>query len=121
MVGDFNASDEEDGRARRGVFKAMRGEERRKKKRKLKAKGIKEKREVYRQEFDTNVFQVSLESLEKKTEIATGDAEICAQCQAVFSKFSKIVKEADNQIWICEYCNHRNEVMIDDEEIPKSD
>ena len=100
----------------------MRGAERKRKRKLNKKKGIKEKkREVFVQEFDTNVFQVSLECLEKKTEIATGDAEICKNCSGVFSKFSKIVIEAENQIWYCEFCNHRNEVMIDDEEIPKND
>jgi hypothetical protein len=74
----------------------MRGAERKKKRKLNKKKGIKEKREVFLQEFDTNVFQVSLECLEKKTEIATGDAEICKNCSGVFSKFSKIVIEAEN-------------------------
>ena len=42
------------------------------------------------QEFDTNVFQVTLDCLENKGEIATGDAEICKQCAGVFSKLSKL-------------------------------
>ena len=25
-----------------------------------------------------------------------------------------------HQMWECEFCNYRNEVMLDDEEIPKS-
>ena len=28
--------------------------------------------------------------------------------------------EDEQQIWTCEYCNARNEVMIDDGEVPKN-
>ncbi len=52
--------------------------------------------------------------------MATGDAEFCSQCQAVFSQQS-VIKETDgNQIWKCEYCNKENEVMIGEEEIPQA-
>ena len=72
-------------------------------------------------EFDTNVFQVALDCLENKGEIATGDATICTTCAGVFSMFSKLTQEMDGQqIWDCEFCNTRNEVMIDEEEeMPK--
>jgi len=52
--------------------------------------------------------------------MATGDAEICATCGGVFNKFSVIKMEGDQQVWICEFCNTRNEVMMDDEEKPKA-
>ena len=74
----------------------------------------------YVQEFDTNVFQVALDCLGNEGEVATGDATICSTCAGVFSKFSSIVMEEGQQIWNCEYCNTRNEVMIDDEEVPKN-
>lgn len=72
------------------------------------------------QEFDTNVFEVTLDCLENKGEVATGDAEICKICSGVFSKFSKLTTENEQQIWACEYCNTKHEVMIDDEEVPKA-
>ena len=33
---------------------------------------------------------------------------------------SKLVDENNKQIWACEFCNHKNEVMIGPEEIPTS-
>ena len=66
------------------------------------------------------MFQVALDCLENKGEVATGDAETCKTCGGVFSKISQIVMEDEQQIWTCEYCNARNEVMIDDGEVPKN-
>lgn len=56
--------------------------------------------------------------------MATGDPEICPKCQAVFSKFSKIEKieqmdKSEKEIWTCEFCCSKNEVCLDEEEIPK--
>jgi len=50
--------------------------------------------------------------------MATGDAEICQQCQAVFNSYSTLKDTEGKQIWKCEFCNHENEVMIGEEEIP---
>ena len=66
------------------------------------------------------MFEVKLDCLENKGEVATGDAHICNSCGAVFSNVSKLSKDGNKQIWHCEFCNTRNEVNIDDEEIPKS-
>lgn len=74
---------------------------------------------MYRQEFDTNVFEVALECLANKGSMATGDAELCEGCQAVFSKQSVLTEKDGNQIWKCEFCNKENEVMIGEEEIPQ--
>ena len=126
MAGGLCDSDSDDGAERRAVFKAVRSE-----KRKVRRGGAgggpgkKDQNPVvvpkkYNQEFDTNVFEVKLDCLENKGEIATGDAEICTKCFGVFSKLSKLTDEAEQQIWICEYCNTKNEVMIDDEEVPKT-
>jgi len=38
----------------------------------------------------------------------------------VFNKTSTLVEEEGKQIWICEFCNTRNEVMIGEEEIPQA-
>jgi hypothetical protein len=52
--------------------------------------------------------------------LATGDPEVCKTCKAIFNIDSKITLKGDQQVWICEFCNTANEVMLDDEELPKS-
>lgn len=102
MAGGLCYSDEEP--ASRGVFKAMRKEKR-------KGGGAKKARRAkVVQEFDTNVFEVQLDCLAQEAELATGDAEICNTCTAVFNKYSKTTEEKDQQIWCCEFCNVKNEV-----------
>ena len=91
LAGGLCESDEEDGVARRGVFKAMRSEKR--SKRGGDGSGVgrgggggglfsapnlpPQKRQKYAQEFDTNVFEVKLNCLASQKEVATGDAELC--------------------------------------------
>ena len=48
---------------------------------------------MYKQEFDTNVFEVKLNCLADQGEMATGDAEICEHCQAVFNQSSKLTEK----------------------------
>ena len=79
----------------------------------------KEQSERIRVEFDTNIFKVSMDCLQNRGQIATGDAEFCTNCKAVFNQTSVIVEEEGKQIWVCEFCNARNEVMIGEEEIPQ--
>ena len=79
-----------------------------------------EDREQYAVEFDTNIFKVSLDCLEHRGKIVAGDAEFCTNCNAVFNQTSKLAEEEGKQIWTCEFCNTRNEVMIGEEEIPTS-
>jgi len=112
LSGDMNLSDCEDGASRRFEHRMKRENKRKGKKNK--------KKHVFRQEFDTNVFEVALACLEHKGQVATGDPEICAKCKAVFNQGSKIQEVQGHQLWICEFCNHRNEVMLEEEEIPKS-
>ena len=101
LAGGLCDSDEEEGSNRRAVFKAMRSEKRSK-------GGISRgggggggrsaqasKPTKYAQEFDTNVFEVSLSCLAAQKEVATGDAEICKVCQGVFSKLSKTTLEGE--------------------------
>ena len=49
-------------------------------------------------EFDTNVFQVNLDCLVNEGEVATGDAVLCQECSAVFSKFSSMTMEEENDL-----------------------
>jgi len=78
----------------------------------------------YRQEIDTNVFQVQFRSLADKAELATGDATFCKNCQAAFNFFSKIEEakgeDGETQIWTCEFCLTKNEVSLEEEEKPTS-
>lgn len=58
-------------------------------------------------------------------EIATGDPQFCKDCNAVFNQASTLKTEpqmgADpKKTWTCEFCNSKNDVLLDDEEIPKA-
>ncbi len=64
-------------------------------------------------------------TLKNASEIASGDPVFCKLCNAAFNIYSKIeeVKKDEgepNQAWTCEFCNTRNDVSIEPEEIPKS-
>lgn len=101
LDGDLNLSDEDDGSNARGNMRARTNAAER------------EAREQHVVEFDTNIFRVSLECLQDPMKsLIAGDAEFCTKCKAVFNKTSKIVEEEGKQIWACEFCNNRNEVMI---------
>jgi len=56
-------------------------------------------------------------------EIATGDAQFCQNCKSMLNCTSITTKIDDNirKNWICEFCQHKNELEIEDEEIPKVD
>ena len=71
MAGDLYASDENDGKSCRAAFREKRSQK------KASMKGTSTKFKKHVQEFDTNVFQVDLDCLQTKTEVATGDAIIC--------------------------------------------
>ena len=109
LDGDLNLSDDESGAATRNQIK------------KKSAPEARLDREKYAIEFDTNVFKVALDCLENKTALVAGDAEFCTDCKGVFNRSSTLVEEEGKQIWVCEFCNKRNEVMIGEEEIPQHD
>ena len=52
-------------------------------------------RKAYAAEVDTNIYQISLSNLKNAAEMATGDAELCSKCQAVFNNISKIETKKD--------------------------
>ena len=80
----------------------------------------------YAVEVDTNVFQVNMECLKKNVaEMATGDPTFCHKCNAVFNQASKLTTEPQmigtaKQTWKCEFCCAENDVVMEEEEIPKS-
>ena len=60
--------------------------------------------------------------------MATGDPVFCKQCNAAFNMYSKITEEGKaeegsepEQVWNCEFCNTKNQIMMEAEEIPKTD
>ena len=80
-----------------------------------------ENREQYAVEFDTNIFKVSMDCLQHRGQLMTGDATFCEKCEAVFNATSTIVEtDGGQQKWTCEFCNESNEVMIGPEEMPEN-
>ena len=96
----------------------------------------------FKQEVDTNVMSINLRVLKEDAQLASGDPIFCEGCRAAFNMYSKIVEEnpdviqehkdeenengdvemkAIDQIWKCEFCNYKNKVVIDREEIPDKD
>lgn len=112
LGGGLNLSDDEGGQEMRSMKRDVQKHRR--------GAGHIKKAHKYRQEFDTNVFEVALSCLADKGQMATGDAEICSKCQAVFNKTSVLSEKDGEQIWKCEFCYHENEVMIGEEEIPQA-
>jgi len=47
----------------------------------------------------------------------------CTSCDAIFNLHSKIEenKQEGQQIWTCEFCNNKNKVSLEPEEIPKTE
>ena len=78
---------------------------------------------IYEHEIDTNILTINFEFLKEKVEYATGDPISCKNCEAIFNKFSifKSIINSNETIWICEFCNFNNNIMIENEEIPLSD
>jgi len=74
-----------------------------------------------KKEVDTNVVSINFDILKDKSALATGDPVFCTNCKAIFNMYSQIEHKEDSQTWICEFCDYHNQVIIDQEEIPKAD
>lgn len=111
LAGDLNLSDQEDNSVQREQIKKVNKKIRREKGKKA---------NKYHVEVDTNVFEVKLACLKDNVELATGDAEFCKSCKAVFNNYSKISQKEGKQIWRCEFCYNENLVTFDEEELPKN-
>ena len=71
---------------------------------------------------DVNVVAVSLKTLEDHGELLTGDPVFCSCCGVVFSHLSVIQRKQEEQnMWVCEFCSHANEIHLELEEMPKTD
>lgn len=74
--------------------------------------------------MDTNVVSIGLKVLKEDPEIMAGDATFCKSCKAIFNMYSKLsdpteeeVKSQeleDEKVWVCEFCNTRNFVILMD-------
>jgi len=87
LGGDLNLSDQEDGAEMRSMNRVVQQSRR--------ARGAAKKQNKYAQEYDTNVFEVGFDCLANKGVVATGDAEICAKCGAVFNQTSKLSEHGE--------------------------
>jgi len=80
----------------------------------------------HKQEIDTNIMKIDLSTLEHPGQLETGEPYFCSQCNAVLSIHSKSTigkpdPSTGKTAWVCEFCNTKNELIIDEEEIPKAD
>lgn len=65
----------------------------------------------------TNVVVFKADSISKSCEKIAGEPVVCSGCSAIFNKWSKV----SDSIWTCEFCGKKNDVDIDDDEIPTKD
>lgn len=87
--------------------------------------GGERKQRKYKKEVDTNVVDIKFSVLQDQGVLGTGDPLFCQVCQSVFNMYSQTSVEPRGegevqQIWICEFCNAKNDVNIDEQEKPKS-
>jgi hypothetical protein len=71
---------------------------------------------------DTNVCAFKLDSLAKDSaDIYAGDPQFCAGCHAALSATSKATPLAEppgRMLWVCEFCDARNEITVEPSELP---
>lgn len=76
-------------------------------------------------EPDTNVVTIKFDKLKDPSLMQAGDAIKCQNCDAYLSNISKIeanvTATGDHKSWKCEFCSFKNNLQIDNEEIPKND
>jgi hypothetical protein len=100
------------------LFSKIQGGDKKKKKKLFNLAELKDEKKVFQHEVDTNVLTFRFNFLKEKVAFATGDPVLCQGCQAVFNKYSKL---DGNDLWICEFCGVKNNIMIEPEEIPTAD
>ena len=75
-------------------------------------------------ELDTNVVSAKFDCLIETSNAHAGDPVKCQNCEAIFSKISKLSSPNPvngKRIWQCEFCNFQNQIFIEEEEKPKED
>lgn len=59
--------------------------------------------------------------LSLENNLATGEAIKCSQCAAVLSATSRVKSDdAGTKLWRCEFCNTKNELEVEDDELPSA-
>lgn len=72
----------------------------------------------FKQEVDTNVFQVSMKCIENQVENSEKEGmKYCGKCKAAFNKFSKV----ENEKWNCEFCCFQNAFDISGFDFPQQE
>jgi hypothetical protein len=81
------------------------------------------KNKVWEHEVDTNILTFKFEFLKEKVAFATGDPYQCKTCEGILNKESKLekIENSNKTLWICEFCGEKNEIFLENEEIPTSD
>jgi len=69
---------------------------------------------------NTNILAVDLGKLADDADVVTGDPLFCKNCRALFNNKSVTESKEDDLFWSCEFCGEKQEIFIEDEEIPKS-
>lgn len=90
---------------------------------KMKEKNKEKEKKVYQQEIDTNVISIRFNFLKEKVPYATGDSYSCNGCKSILNIYSKLsfIESSQKREWICEFCLYKNEISIENEEIPNTE
>jgi hypothetical protein len=74
----------------------------------------------FKQEVDTNVFQVSMSCLENQPAESIPQEQIllCSGCNAVFNKHSKVAETNGSQVWDCEFCMKSTPFTLTQAQVP---
>ncbi|XP_033741232.1 circularly permutated Ras protein 1-like [Pecten maximus] len=70
---------------------------------------------------DTNIVSINFQTLVTPSNMHTGDAVYCDNCQAILSHLCKLEDRGDVKVWRCEFCGQQMEVDIVEEEKPSQD
>ncbi|XP_060063644.1 circularly permutated Ras protein 1-like [Ylistrum balloti] len=70
---------------------------------------------------DTNIVSIDFQTLVTPSDMHTGDAVYCNNCQAILSHLCKLEDQGEVKVWKCEFCGHKMEVDIMEEEKPTRD
>ncbi|CAI2360749.1 unnamed protein product [Moneuplotes crassus] len=86
-------------------------------------KRVKKQGRKFKNDVDTNVMKVNMSALEPE-DFTTGDPVFCTNCSAVLNVHSHLEQheaegdDNESRVWICEFCNNKNEINLDEHEVP---
>ncbi|CAI2359318.1 unnamed protein product [Moneuplotes crassus] len=84
---------------------------------------VKKQGRKFKNDVDTNVMKVNMSALEPE-DFTTGDPVFCTNCSAVLNVHSHLEQsegegdDNESRVWICEFCNNKNEINLDEHEVP---